>query len=172
VEKNFQRRNIGDMSSFRLDSDDHLQKKVICKLENILNPRSVLEVGCGIGRLKKCFEYSDYIGLDNNREALKIIPRWGLNKVLASGKKLPLVRAFDLVFTCTVLMHQERISEFLKEMVRVTDKWLVILEAYKKLPFAYLHDYEKSLGRFNLLLREVHYLDRKKSPLALWLFEK
>jgi len=113
----------------------------------------------------------EYTGIDIDKEALLRVPKWGLCRVLASGKRLPFMpRPFDLVFSCTVLMHQESISEMLREMVRASQRWLILLEARKKLPFAYLHEYEKDTTRFGLICREIYKL--KKSPLSLWLFEK
>ena len=88
----------------------------------------VLEIGCG----KIEPPYSDYVGVDLSKEALRQIIRKGVSCVLADGENLPFQdETFDTVCCHDVLPHDPDPMLLLKEMVRVTrDKVIIISQNF------------------------------------------
>ncbi len=80
----------------------------------------VLDVGCGVGALKK-YLHEDlrdgYIGLDTD----------GLVEARGSVYNLPFKSgSFDTVTMLEVLEHLERPIDALREVTRVSDKWVIL----------------------------------------------
>lgn len=89
---------------------------------------SVLEVGCGDGRVINCLsaKYSRIIGLDISQEALKYVDT---PTIQGSIEQLPFLdRSFDIVLCCEVLEHlpYENYEKGLKEIERVARKYLLV----------------------------------------------
>ncbi len=83
---------------------------------------NVLEVGCGTGLTKDCFN-SEYTGIDINPEYIRVVSSRGVGTFLvADATLLPFEpETYDLVFTAGVLHHlneQDR-NKMLGEMRRV-----------------------------------------------------
>jgi ubiquinone/menaquinone biosynthesis C-methylase UbiE len=83
---------------------------------------NVLEVGCGTGLTRDCFN-ADYTGIDINPEYIKMISSKGVGTFLvADATSLPFgPESYDLVFTVGVLHHLDKKNRdmMLSEMGRV-----------------------------------------------------
>ncbi len=104
-----------------------------------MQPASVLEVGCNLGgNLRWIGEHvpaRGLFGVDINEEALARLRREAstINAVWAPARQLPFRdRAFDLVFTMGVLIHQpaETLPLVMAEMVRCSRRWLLCGEYF------------------------------------------
>lgn len=133
--------------------DDKEQEEIIKGLSVLLEPERVLEVGCGFRRFKPYFKH--YTGIDK-KEGI-----YADSLPFTSGE-------FDLVFSCTVLMHNEKIKLILQEMARTSSKWITLIEPYRKIKQCFLHEF--IIKGFSLVLNLR--LMTKRSPLALWIFKK
>lgn len=87
--------------------------------------KNVLEVGCGTGLTRDCFN-ADYTGIDINPEYIKVISRRSEGTYLVGdATSLPFgPESYDLVFTVGVLHHldQNNRDMMLREMDRVCKK--------------------------------------------------
>jgi len=120
-------------------------------------PLSVLEVGCGYGRLLSTANASLKVGVDISLNIL----HFAKNKckgavILADTQYLPFrSKSFDLTYTCVVLQHvpYDKIGAVVNEIKRVTNRHILVIEPlpvfkHKDRPYAqggYLfpHDYRK-----------------------------
>jgi len=92
-----------------------------------------------------------------------------------NGSKLALKdNSFELVFTCCVLMLNKNIDSILDEIIRVAKKWIIILEAKRKLRWAYKHPYEEIItsNGFQLLAKRSLKTSPKSKPLECLVFVK
>ena len=98
-------------------------------LREIAMDRSVLEFGCGVGRLSPAFLPSRYLGVDVSpgsiNEAQNQNPDHAF--LLYAGGRLP---RFDVVLAWTVLLHvsDDEIKRTVGELARATSTQLVIGE--------------------------------------------
>jgi len=136
---------VGAKSTFE-DYPDYIQRsqeKFFKKIDSELKPSSVLEVGCGHGRLLKIFGDRG-AGVDFGESQIERAKNAGLNVVLADAMKLPFPdNSFDIVYTNCVLMHilPKHIDEVRNEIIRVSKKWILHCEALNITPimFGYNH---------------------------------
>lgn len=105
--------------------------------------KSILEVGCGFGRILKLvnnnFKLERVVGIDISNDQLENAKKYiGDGKVkLHQGTIYNLDfpdSSFDLVLTSEVLMHvpPNKITAAMKELVRASKKHVVNMEFYKK----------------------------------------
>ncbi len=91
-------------------------------LKKIPQPKHVLDAGCGHGVLTKYLTYktSSVIGIDTDRNRLKIAKTLGVNAVYADIYHLPFKNnEFDLVLCFEVLEHLSADRAAVKELTRV-----------------------------------------------------
>lgn len=90
---------------------------------------SVLDVGCGDGRITNCLlshQYKCVVGLDQSSKALQYVKA---EKILGSVDKLPFSdRSFDVVLCCELLEHlpSEVYPSAVEEIERVAKKYIAI----------------------------------------------
>jgi ubiquinone/menaquinone biosynthesis C-methylase UbiE len=112
-------------------------------------PANVFEFGCGTGkhlaRFKEFYEIG-YAGLDISplgimTASLKHELR---NVMVADESLLPHLKSFDIVFTCSVLDHIEKIDNIINEFKRIAKKAIVLAET-NDVPgeYYYPHEYER-----------------------------
>ncbi|OGY17607.1 MAG: hypothetical protein A2784_00675 [Candidatus Chisholmbacteria bacterium RIFCSPHIGHO2_01_FULL_48_12] len=140
----------------------------LARIINQFKPKNILEAGCGFGRnLKFLLEQGvaphQLTGIDFSSRLLRHINLPGVKLQRASAQKLPFRSAqFDLVFTHGLLMHIPRPASALAEIIRVSRKWLVVIEETRMHPqrinhFTWAHDYPKLISQFKLkVLDERH----------------
>lgn len=154
--------------------DDKEQEELIKEYVTYLKPKSVLEVGCGKGRLAKYFEGVEYVGIDKKEEYLpkESLPGQEFKIMKGSDLKFP-DKLFDMSFTCTVLMHNENGEDLIKEMIRVTNRFVLFIEAKRGFLYVRRHDYERICNDAGFELwdfRTLRTSDRFR--LALWFYRR
>lgn len=110
-------------------------REVVPIIMDIVNPKSVLDVGCGTGTWLKAFEElgtSDYVGVDGdflNRSQLNI----PIEKFIAKDLRTPwlLNRKFDLVLSLEVAEHlpKESADQFVETLVNHTNSAIIFSAA-------------------------------------------
>lgn len=118
-----------------------------------LNPKSVLEYGCGTGKNLKMIQDKNpdifVSGIDVS--LLNVVhanAKNGLRHVsLGDEYDLPFVGNFDVCFTISVLDHIEDINMIVSELQRIANKAVILAECLDQEPVMYYfeHDY-KSFG--------------------------
>ena len=107
-----------------------------------LKPLSVLEVGCGYGRLLSLFGERG-TGVDFGEVQIAEARRRGLRATITDAKALPFPNnSFDLVYTFGVLMHipPHDIDRVRNELIRVSKKWILNCEATNVTPVMFGYD--------------------------------
>lgn len=97
---------------------------------------SILDLGCGTGitlRIFRDFGFVNSIGIDNAKEAIKICVENGfvLNKDVFEMDALNTPfhdRQFTMVFSWGLLEHFQDYFPFVKEMARLSDRYVLILQ--------------------------------------------
>ncbi|MBI1978613.1 MAG: class I SAM-dependent methyltransferase [Candidatus Aenigmarchaeota archaeon] len=118
-------------------------EKLLLGALKTLEFKSILEVGCGFGRILKLvnnnFELEKIVGIDLSNDQIENAKNYiGDKKVeLHQGSIYKLDfpdRSFDLVFTSEVLMHvpPDKIREAMKELLRVSKRHVLNMEFFKK----------------------------------------
>jgi len=119
-----------------LDQLEARSKKEIKNITNIiknLDVRTILDYGCGIGRLTGSLSKKwDIIGADISREMLKIA-----KKTYPDVQFLPIEKIqgiFDLVLTYTVLQHipDSEIDKVLQNIQKFSGKYVLFVESLGK----------------------------------------
>jgi SAM-dependent methyltransferase len=144
-----------------------------------LQPKSILEIGCGWGRLTKPIAESlnpeKYIAIDFSHERLEIAKEKlkNTNVVLMYydvTKGLPFLDdSFDLVCTFGCLMHipPKHIEKVVSEIKRVTRKHIIHSEDLEKIPhYKYGYDFAEKYGKdknFKIIKSDiVQYMTEKE----------
>lgn len=111
-------------------SDDKLNEANVTIIKILPECKSVLEVGCGTGILAKELKRmnKDVTGLDVSKLALRNAEKKGIKTIHHDlDQPLPFPdNSFDCVICCQVLQHIHRPSKLIKEMQRVTKKYVII----------------------------------------------
>jgi SAM-dependent methyltransferase len=114
---------------------------------------SVLDTGCGNGYFTHALE-NDFVvtGIDKSRHMLAMNPGKNLHLMDAESLLFP-ENQFDLVFCHALLHHVEDELQVIREMRRVSRKFVVIMEPNRKNPLMFLHGLlvpaERKSLRFN-----------------------
>jgi len=119
----------------------------------------ILDVGCGNGYYTYHFDrITPYaIGVDYSPSMLAINPC--KNKNLGDVYKLPFKNdSFDIVFESALLHHLSDVDRAVKEMKRVSKKYIILIEPNRTNPlmflFALIRKEEKEARKFSLRLME------------------
>ncbi|MHA1288245.1 MAG: ATP-dependent DNA ligase [Candidatus Thorarchaeota archaeon] len=136
---------------------------------------SVLDLGCGTGRLLKLLEQSGrkVSGVDNSDEALKFCKKKALDviKLDLENKKLPFDdESWDNVIAVHSLEHIKNTDNTINEAVRVAKKKIVILVPLgKRQDFTHVHVFKK-IDDFKKLFKghnfSFTYLEDTNSAIA------
>lgn len=101
-------------------------------LSTLFSPEeSLVEVGCGRGRLSKAFSPSHYTGLDISKNALKIASESNPEYKYILSKQFP-VSKHKLLYTVLLHISDKDIENFIKRLVESTEKTLVVAEVMGK----------------------------------------
>jgi SAM-dependent methyltransferase len=155
---------------FNYNKEFRLQEKMLLAYLKSISPkfRSVLEVGCGFGRVTKLIisnhpdiqryfavdlspdqilNAEQYVrsGTDKNKPSSK-----GLSFTVSDIKSLDLSDKFDLVLAAEVLLHilPSEIKEVMTKLVNLSNRHIINLDYYQEkmttlAPHNFLHQYEK-----------------------------
>lgn len=105
-------------------------RQIIIILKKI-NPKNILDVGCGIGRTINIFKQSDFkvIGIDNSEISVNFCKKNGLEVNLMDASKTSFLdNSFEVVFAEGLLEHFEDYKPFIKEMARVSKKYILLIQ--------------------------------------------
>jgi len=139
--------------------DDEEQYRIVEGVSKLLEPESVLEIGCGYQRFRELFD--SYTGIDND-------PAKNPDYVMDINQLDFADQSFDMVLSCTVLMHNKDVAKALKEIARVARRYIVLIESYRWIGKARPHRYE--FEGFEKCL-ELN-LTTTLSPLRVWIFKR
>lgn len=160
----------GQRDSFENYPDEiqNRQENFFKKIDLELNPKNVLDVGCGYGRILKLFGERG-TGIDfgeqqvKKGEALKIIKG-------DITKEIPFPdNSFDLVYTVGVLMHIPpfKVGRARDEIYRVAKKYILLVESIDKNYHMFGYDNTKWLKEKNCKIikttDETEYPPKKKN---------
>lgn len=167
---------------FRYNKDFELQEKILIDyLKGYFvshTPFStVLEVGCGFGRITKLllsnFPYiSDYLAIDLSVDQIENAKEFArpavtrhdqLNFVVSDIQSFQNQKRYDLVVASEVLMHilPSEIEEVMRKLVTISKKHVVNIDWYeeqtpkKAAPHNFVHQYEK-IYRSTSLVTDVY----------------
>lgn len=132
-------------------------------------PSTILEVGCGYGRILKELEplaFNRIVGVDFSPEMLAEGRERELSDkvelVHADASNLPFKNdEFELVFTSGVLMHvpPEKVMAVMKEMARVSQKTILNFESISITDFArFGHDYKTLYSKLGIKVTDFAFL--------------
>ena len=143
-------------------------KNVLTREINNIYPNSVLEVGCGPGRLIDLYENIENIYcVDFSKTMLtraeEKAKKLGFNKINFANMSCQNLKFtnnyFNLVLTSNVLLHipPEDINNAISEITRVTNRYILLVEFYNKnikkeetTSWVFHHDYPKLFKENNL----------------------
>jgi len=148
-------------------------------LDDIPEIKSVIDVGCGMGNftfeLVNCGRFDRIVGLDFLKETFSIAcknPEIFRNVDFIQGNLLDIPfknRCFDAAFCLNTLhhIHPEDLKKAIKELTRITDKYLVIEIRNKKNVFDFYHSrivlptLYKDLPVYSNVVSEINSLAKK-----------
>ena len=145
--------------------------QLISDLLDEYDVKSVLDIGCGYGRLFALYQsknITDVIGVDISQAALRLANK-AFPNVKTQRMRLADIdfgyRRFDLVISNRVLQHirEQNIDTVVGEicsfskLVYVNE--LVDGDAYKESKYIFKHDYEQLFGRYGFAMKNKGRLD-------------
>lgn len=112
--------------------------EIIARTLRLPRQAKFLEIGCGNGFFTACLsERWEVTALDRSRRMLSLNPH--KNLLQGSVERLPFPdRCYDIVFSANLLHHLEDPQHAVKEMVRVSKRFLVLIEPNRNNPLMYL----------------------------------
>jgi ubiquinone/menaquinone biosynthesis C-methylase UbiE len=103
----------------------------IIKVLKEIKPRVILDVGCGIGRTVNVFKKSGFNarGIDNSESSISFCKKNGLEADLMDASRINFTdNFFEAVFAEGLLEHFENYEPFVKEMTRVSKKYILLIQ--------------------------------------------
>lgn len=170
---------MDDEWQVRIHSQHHWAIKEIKKI----NPKRILEVGCGFGRNIKFLigsgvDPKKIVGIDISSVMIKKARKYVKNKnvklFIANASDLPFKnKEFDMVLVHGVFMHikPQDINQSLDDVLRVTKKFVIVIEQnYDGNEYTFVHAYKSLFKKRNLKI--VKYVYNKKIGLDYFLLRK
>lgn len=151
------------------------EDKLISKVINNYNIKSLVEIGVGTGRFFPIYKrYNlEVIGCDISEKFIEIANNLGFNYqlILYSKTTIPIEDSkSDIVLSSEMLLHvpEKDIEEVFKEHIRISKKYILIIVSHnaegKKLPFSNVtdfdHNYEELIKKYNLKILEKGFMDK------------
>lgn len=114
---------------------------LIFKRINSLKIKNILEIGCGNGffTVPLSQKFHNIVALDFSHLMLSLNQKGDFSLICADALTLPFKDfCFDLVFSANLLHHVDNIGTSIREMKRVSKRYIVIIEPNKYNPLIYL----------------------------------
>lgn len=133
---------------------------------NLLKNNTLLDIGCGNGFFTYYLaKLCNVTGLDSSKQMLKINPHHKL--IHGNAENLPFDNnSFDIVFCSDLLHHLKNPEKVVKEMKRVSKKYVIISEPNRKNPPMFLFSLIKKEERGALKMTK-RYLNKLCVKLGL-----
>jgi len=134
------------------------------ELIKIILPRtsgnSIVEVGCGKGQflqvLEKINRYDEIWGVDYSYQML-LNNTFKSQKARMDAHNLAFAdKSFDISLMITVLMHNRSISNIVKELTRISKKYIILQEGDSTLIPRYFH-------KKHIFIRDIKYYEKEFS---------
>lgn len=145
---------------FKYDPEKQLQEEVLLDHLKGMPPfRTVLEIGCGFGRISKLIlsnfpDIKEYVAMDMSPDQLETAKKFvGSDKILfveSEIQTLQLDKKFELVIAVSVLLHilPSEIDQVVAKLASFSKGHIINMDYYdegaKKIaPHNFMHQYEK-----------------------------
>ena len=150
---------------FQYNKKSELQEKMLIDyLKNIPSFSTILEVGCGFGRITKLLlselqGIDEYVAVDLSPHQIENAKKYtnplrvnvDLKFIISDIQSLQLDKQYDLVLASEVLMHilPSEIVWVIRKLVKMSNKHVVNIDWYEKqtpkkvAPHNFIHQYEK-----------------------------
>ena len=159
---------------FKRDPEKQLQEEMLLDyLKSINHFRTVLEVGCGFGRISKIIlsnfpEIEEYVAVDMSPDQLEHAKRYvnseKISFIESDIQSLQVDKKYDLVIAVSVLLHvlPSDVDTVVAKLVTLSKKHVVNVDYYEEgpapqvAPHNFMHDYGtlyKSLPSVNRVRR-------------------
>lgn len=136
--------------------------KKICETIPIGKGTKILDVGCGSGNFTYQFSLlsDNVVGIDHSEYIFKKNPHKTISIMDATAMTFA-DNSFDIVFCSDTLHHIPEYEKAVREMIRVSKKYVVILEANSRCPLMYAVGLLRSQER--LLVKKPVTMNKIKS---------
>jgi len=148
---------------FRYTDEFIQQEKVLVDYLKTIEFKTVLELGCGFGRITRLIDQyfykqlDNYIGVDISRDQLNHAANYAYKQrpkifVESDIESLGIDGKFDLVIAVEVLMHQrpEKMQSIIDKMKSLSNKHVINIDYYHNdeglAPYNFNHNYPKYYG--------------------------
>lgn len=104
------------------------KKRILRNILKNIEIKTVIDVGCGIGRTLEVFRDAelDYLGIDTSSEAISICQKKQLSVL---KKDLDEVSdSYDLVFSDGMLEHFLNFEPYAKKMMQISKKYVLLIQ--------------------------------------------
>jgi SAM-dependent methyltransferase len=169
------REHLNSRRKGRVARNYDAQEKLLPEVMTVLRPESVLEVGCGYGRMtaliSKVPSVKSYDAVDlsphNIEEAKRTVN--GVRFTVGDFVELKFDGRYDVVFACEVLMHilPGQVEGFMMKMRDLSNRYVVSLDycvdrSVKLEPSNFNHDYKALYERISVKRLEEKRLESKR----------
>jgi 2-polyprenyl-3-methyl-5-hydroxy-6-metoxy-1,4-benzoquinol methylase len=120
--------HTGKHSTFLSRRMMKVKKKILRKITENIDVKTVIDVGCGIGRTLEVFRDAglDYLGIDASPEAISICRE---KQLCVLHKNLDEVEeTYDLVFSDGMLEHFLNFELYAKKMMQISKKYVLLIQ--------------------------------------------
>jgi len=120
--------HFGRHSTFLSRQMMKTKKKALRKILENIDAKTVVDVGCGIGRTLEVFRDAglDYLGIDASSEAISICRK---KQLCVLHKDLDEVEeTYDLVFSDGMLEHFLNFEPYAKKMMQISKKYVLLIQ--------------------------------------------
>lgn len=164
-------------AQYKHDSKKQIQEEALLSSLKSLSFSSVLEIGCGFGRITKLlisnFPTVDYTAVDLSPDQIKNAKKYTDSKnvqfLVCDIQSFNSEKKYDLVIACEVLLHikPEEIGDVIKKLLTLSNRYLVHVDWYENNPPSkvashnFMHNYPQI---YQELGKDMHSIPiRKKS---------
>lgn len=160
-----------DSLSFRLTKEHDVQIPPLLEAVKQINPKSILEIGAGWGRIAKHIRQisdAEYLALDLSYERLSMIDDKTVGRKVIDYMDFIPAKKYDLIIAVEVLMHipPDIIEEFVQKMKSMAN-WIITIDYDPQEPrdivladHNFLHDYNKLLPAAEI--NQVNYVQKMR----------